>query len=264
MNTQRMAAGGASACDGAFLEAEQDPSCKSVPQIAIVSEGGTVPEPAYYLSEEFYERARGMLEKRLTEFRLLHSISVSDTAVKMARRYGTDVAEARIGGLLHDWDKNFTDAELFARADAYGIVLPEPSSEMGSLLHAITGAETLRRTFPGIPEPIIQAVRRHTSGAIDMTDLDIIVYVSDMIEPLRTKGNLKPLRKMVGKTSLEDVFSHAYQMTIEHLVSRKRFIHPVSIEVWNRYVAEPREEFLNGRRDTDGNVIAGASVPAGS
>jgi len=207
-----------------------------------------------YLGEAFYDEARKMLAERLTEFRFLHSVSVSDTAAEMARAYGVNVAEARLAGLVHDWDKNFTDEELFSRVRAYGIVLPEHSEDMGPLLHPLTGAETLRRTFPGMPETILQAVSRHTSGAIDMTDLDIIVYVSDMIEPLRTKGKLKAIRQEVGKVSLEELFAHAYYLTIEHLVSRRRFIHPDSIEVWNRYVAEARD-VIGVVRDTDGNLI---------
>jgi predicted HD superfamily hydrolase involved in NAD metabolism len=197
----------------------------------------------YYLSDEFYEEMRKTLEGRLSEFRLLHSISVSEMAVRIAEAYGRDPAEARIAGLLHDWDKNLSDDELFARVDDFDIVLPEDSEDMGVLLHALTGAEALRREYPDMPASIIQAVSRHTSGATDMSDLDIIVYVADMIEPLRTKGDLKAIRRAVKRVSLEELFATAFALTMEHLISRRRFIHPDSIAVWNRYVVTSRDAF---------------------
>jgi predicted HD superfamily hydrolase involved in NAD metabolism len=205
-------------------------------------------DETYYLSDAFYDEARQILEGRLSEFRLLHSISVSETAMQIARAYGYDIARARIAGLVHDWDKNLSDEELFGRVEEFGIVLPEDSEDMGALLHALTGADSLRRRYPAMPEDIVQAVRRHTSGAVDMSELDIIVYVADMIEPLRTKGHLKTIRQQVGHVSLDELFAHAFALTMEHLIERRRFIHPDSIAVWNRYVAEPRLAFSGRAR----------------
>ncbi len=197
----------------------------------------------YYLSDEFYHEARKTLEGRLSEFRLLHSISVSEMAVRIAEAYGYDPAEARIAGLLHDWDKNLSDDELFARVDEFDIALPEDSEDMGVLLHALTGAEALCRKYPDMPPSIIQAVSRHTSGATDMSDLDIIIYVADMIEPLRTKGDLRAVRHAVKRVSLEELFAIAFTLTMEHLIARRRFIHPDSIAVWNRYVVTSHDAF---------------------
>jgi predicted HD superfamily hydrolase involved in NAD metabolism len=176
----------------------------------------------------------------LTEYRLLHSIGVADTAASMAARYDIDVDRARIAGLLHDWDKNLTDEQLLERAREFGIEMVAHTEDMAALLHAQTGAAAVRREFPDLDDEVIQAIARHTSAAPDMTDLDMIIYVADMIEPLRSQGNLTPLRMIVGKVPLEVLFLKSFEMTMERLIRRHRFIHPASLEVWNACITRER------------------------
>ena len=189
---------------------------------------------------ELYTRARKKLETRLTDYRFLHSVSVADTAVNMAKIYGVDVDEARIAGLLHDWDKNYSDEELVARAATYGITIKDYHEDMAALLHAQTGAAALAEEFPELSAAVIQAIARHTSAAPDMSDLDMIIYVADMIEPLRTRYRLHALRELIGKVTLEELFLKSYEMTMDYLVVRHRFIHPDSFEVWNAYIHRER------------------------
>ena len=187
-----------------------------------------------------YPKARKKLEKRLTDYRFLHSISVADTAASLAKTYGVDVQEARIAGLLHDWDKHYSDDELIKRARQFRIPIIDYEDDMAALLHAQTGAAALKREFPELSKAVLQAVARHTAAAPDMSDLDMVVYIADMIEPLRTQGNLTTLRAMVGKGSLEELFIKAYEITMRHLVTRHRFIHPDSLAVWNAYIQRER------------------------
>jgi HD superfamily phosphohydrolase YqeK len=110
------------------------------------------------------------------------------------------------------------------------------------------------REFPQLPQGIIQAIARHTSAAPDMTDLDMVIYIADMLEPLRSQGNLTPLREMVGRIELEELFLRCYEATMRHLINRHRFVHPDSLVVWNAYVARERsrKENLkgNGQRNS--------------
>ncbi|MDR2108911.1 MAG: HDIG domain-containing protein, partial [Coriobacteriales bacterium] len=81
-------------------------------------------------SPQLLKLVRERLEQRLSEYRLLHSISVAETAVAMARRYDVDVDQAQIAGLLHDWDKNLSDEELLERATKWGIQLTAHQEDM--------------------------------------------------------------------------------------------------------------------------------------
>lgn len=190
--------------------------------------------------DEIYDDARKKLEKRLTQYRLLHSISVSDIAQLMASVYGVNTDQARLAGLLHDWDKNYSDAELFKRAKHYNIEVPKEAQNLGALLHAYTGAKAVAEEYPELHPSIIQAIERHTSGATDMSGLDMVIYIADMIEPMRSAPSLVPLRSLAGNVPLEELFIKCYQATLEHLIRRRRYIHPNSIEVWNTYAAKER------------------------
>lgn len=191
--------------------------------------------------DEIYDDAREKLNERLTQYRLLHSISVAEIAELMAQVYEVDPEHARIAGLLHDWDKNYSDEELVERAHSFGIPISKDLQNMPSLLHAQTGAYAVAKEYPELPKEIIQAINRHTSAAKNMSDLDMIIYVADMIEPLRSAPSLRPLRALAGNVPLVDLFTECYKASLEHLVRRKRYIHPDTIKVWNAYVAKVRD-----------------------
>jgi predicted HD superfamily hydrolase involved in NAD metabolism len=184
-----------------------------------------------------YERALPLLEERLDGQRLAHSLAVAETAAALAGRYDVDATKARVAGLLHDWDKGLGDEQLMGRAERFGIN-PDSHGGLFALLHAQTGAAAVGERFPELDDEVIQAIARHTTAAPDMTELDMVVYVADMIEPLRSDGDLAPLRALVGTVSLEELFLKSLEMSMVHLVRSHRFIHPASLEVWNTYVSK--------------------------
>ncbi len=188
----------------------------------------------------FMMEAATELRERLAPKRFAHSISVSRTAKKLAQLYGSDVSLCTRAGLVHDWDKCYRGQAVFDRAVEMGIELGKGYEHMEALFHSITGAKALERRFPGIDHRILQAVARHTSGAVDMSDVDMIVYISDMIEPLRTYESLDSLRELVGKVDLRGLFSACFKATIEHLIQNRRYLHPDSAAIWNEYVAVAR------------------------
>ena len=58
-------------------------------------------------SDEYFEARRAELAERVGPRRFSHSLGVSQTAEQLAEVYGADAGEARIAGLLHDWDKGY-------------------------------------------------------------------------------------------------------------------------------------------------------------
>ena len=188
----------------------------------------------------FMMEAATELRERLAPKRFAHSISVSRTGKKLAQLYGSDVSLCTRAGLVQEWDKCNSDQAVFDRVVEMGIELGKGYEHMEALFHSITGAKALERRFPGIDPRILQAVARHTSGAVDMSDVDMIVYISDMIEPLRTYESLDSLRELVGKVDLRGLFSACFKATIEHLIQNRRYLHPDSAAIWNEYVAVAR------------------------
>lgn len=184
-----------------------------------------------------YATALELLGSRLEETSFAHSKRVAMTAASLARTYDVDVDAARLAGLLHDWDRELGPDEL---VDAAGHCdTPIDPVEMASpyLLHARTGAHALRELLPGLPDEILEAVRRHTVGAAEMSDLDMVVWIADMIEPARTFDGVGELRAEVGVLPLSDLFAAAYRRSVAHVVECGKPLHPDTVAVWNRYVA---------------------------
>jgi predicted HD superfamily hydrolase involved in NAD metabolism len=184
-----------------------------------------------------FEDARAAVRARLGEKASAHSERVAQAASDLAAAYGVDAGLARLAGLLHDWDRELSADELVSAAREAAIVMTPADAAVPYLLHARTAAAQLGRAMPDLPPEVLTAVSRHTLGAADMSDLDMVVYLADMLEPARTYPGVEELRSSVGKTSLAELFARGYQESVAHLVDTRRRIHPDTVAVWNALVA---------------------------
>lgn len=204
--------------------------------------------------KELYERVEKAVDKRLSGKRLKHVHSVSKTAVKLAKLYGVNEFDAKLAGILHDWDKLLTDEEFPARMEELGIEPPEHVELLWPVLHSFTGALAVKREFPELSDEIISAIYNHTLGAVEMSDLDKVIFIADIIEPLRKpRTGIPELRALVGKVSLDELYFEAYCQTMRSLIDRKRFIHPAAFEIWNDLVAKHHP--VNKSRQGDANIV---------
>lgn len=180
-----------------------------------------------------YETAVAAVRDRLGERATGHSLRVADTAAGLAALYDADVERARLAGLLHDWDRERSADELMSAAREAGETITSTDVAVPYLLHARTGAKSLAEALPGLEPAVLLAVARHTVGSPDMTALDMIVYIADMIEPARDYPGVQQLRDTVGSVPLNELFFLGYQRSLLHLVESGRRIHPDSVAVWN-------------------------------
>jgi len=185
-----------------------------------------------------YTVLRETLASRLGERALAHCTAVADTARAIAGSYGVDPDMAQAAGLLHDWSREMTAEELLSAAETHGIETTAVDVAVPYLLHAKTGAIEIRKAFPDLPEEVVRSVELHTMGATEMSDLDRVVYIADMIEPTRTFSGVDDLREAVGEVELSELFVRAYARSVIHLLKKRRRIHPETVEVWNTLVAE--------------------------
>lgn len=196
------------------------------------------------LSDAFLHARSRDLKERLKRRRYEHVQGVSETAAELAEAYGADVRKARLAGLLHDWDKDYDDDGIRARARDLGVaddLDPYVFDAMPRLLHGPTAAAALGRDYPGIPSDVLQSIARHTAAAIGMSDLDMIIYIADAIEPTRDFDGLVELREAAGTVPLEELFMMTFNHILLTLVERRRRLHPATVEVWNHYVSRSRE-----------------------
>lgn len=188
------------------------------------------------LDESYYKKMEEQLKSRLSPHRFKHSVGVSEMAEQLAKVYDIDTRKARLAGLIHDWDKAYDDNAIRERALELNVeVNPEVFENMPRLLHGITAAAALRKDYPEIDEDILLSIESHTSGHLEMSDLDMVIYIADVIECSRPYPEMDTLRKMIGEVSLETLFFKTYKQVFSHLIEREHRIHPDTISVWNYY-----------------------------
>lgn len=193
---------------------------------------------ADWRSDGFYEERREELAGRVGPRRFAHSLGVAETAEELARVYGADETAARVAGLLHDWDKGYDDPGILARADELGMELDAELRAMPRVLHGLTAAQALGREFPELPSEVLAAIERHTLGAPNMSDLDMILYIADALEPGRKGKVVQRLREKIGELELRELFLDVYAYWVQLIMERRHPIYSKTTEIWNSYMPE--------------------------
>lgn len=185
-----------------------------------------------------FEDAERALAQRLSPAAVAHSRRVAEAAAELASAYGADVEEARLAGLLHDWSRETDPRELLARAGESGIGVTPVDELVPYLLHAPVGAMDVEAALPGVSGEVRDAIARHTVGAAEMTVLDRVVYLADMIESARDFPGVDDLRASVGLLPLDELFARGYSASLRYIIGGRRHLHPDTVAVWNAVVAE--------------------------
>ena len=164
--------------------------------------------------------------------RFRHSLSVSETAVVLATKYGENIEKARIAGLVHDCVKNMKDAELIKVAKAHGIQIDEIYLHSPSILHGLVGSIIAREVMGIQDEDILNAICYHTTGRKNMSILEKIIYIADYIEPLREFNGVEELRSL-SKVDLDAAVILSLENTIKYVISQKGLLHIDTIHARN-------------------------------
>ena len=127
------------------------------------------------------------VKSKLTEKRLYHTANVILTALKLCKSANVSKEEAEVASLLHDVAKYENPANYnFAETDA-----PAP------VIHQFVGAHIVKNLLNVDNENVINAVKYHTTGRPNMTNLEKLVFIADLIEPTRNFEGVDILRQAV-------------------------------------------------------------------
>ncbi|SHE81331.1 putative HD superfamily hydrolase of NAD metabolism [Caldanaerobius fijiensis DSM 17918] len=180
------------------------------------------------------------LEHMLTPKRYRHSLGVQATAVELASLYGADVYKASIAGLIHDCAKDLDADQIHALIKKYGLALDDIYLNQLELVHAPLGAALAKDLFDVQDEDILNAVRYHTTGRVDMNLLEKIIYLSDYIEPGRNFDGVNEIRQE-AKQDLDKAVIMAMDSTIIYVIKKKGLIHTNTIDARNKLLCKIRE-----------------------
>ena len=175
--------------------------------------------------------------------RFAHSISVGHCAETLAQAYGADMLSARVAGILHDWEKLLPDAETIELAERFRIQTEAPYQKIVGLLHGPLAAKTLPAIYPWLSEQILSAIQKHTAGDYQMSKLDKILYVADLIEPLRPDFEaVATVREVyLQGGSLDEVYESAFCGVMRYVISSRSYLYPNSIALYNEMIEKTSE-----------------------
>ena len=191
--------------------------------------------------KHYYPGSRSELVKKLKDSlnkqsRFEHCLRVEQTAIQLAKLNHEDVEKAAVAGLIHDYAKE-RSAEEFKRVIIAKKMDPDLLNWGNFIWHGEVGAEIIQDELKITDEEILNAVRRHTIGAVQMTTLDKIVYVADYVEPGRDFPGANYARE-IAFADLDDGVRYETQHTLQYLLENNQKIYPAAILTYNQWNAE--------------------------
>jgi len=176
------------------------------------------------------------VSSKMSAKRFRHVLGVEDTAIKLAQRYMENEEKASIAALVHDYAKERDDKEMIELIRSNG--LDEDMITFGNnIWHGIAGAELIKQELGIHDEEILNAVRRHTTGDVEMTMLDKIIYVADYIEPNRTQPKVDEARRLAFE-NINGAVEFETKQTLLYLIEKQALVYPKTIDTYNKWVAK--------------------------
>ncbi len=188
----------------------------------------------------------GYLTAHLKPKRYKHCLGVEQCAVELARLWGADAEKASLAGLLHDcakWMKGETLIE-YLRTHGYPLDAWDMSSQQ--TLHAPAGAYLARETLGVQDEEVLHAIACHAVPGENMGLLDIIISLSDFIEPYRKEiPGLDEIRSL-ARTDLREAYHRYLGQMMGHLLQEDILVHPRTLLSYNQYFLDKLAERPSG------------------
>ena len=192
------------------------------------------------MSSNAYERIEAKLRELLSEKSFAHSQRTAATAKELARRHGQDIDLCFLAGLVHDVARDMNDVELLETAHRLDLEVGAVEQTRPYLLHAAVGAGILVERLGVADSRVVQAVERHTFGASRMNDMEMIIFLADMIEPSRRFPGVDKLRALAAH-DLRTAYLSGFKQQVMSLIEMGRLLHPRTLEAWNGIAKEVSE-----------------------
>ena len=175
------------------------------------------------------------VKEQVSEKRFKHILGVEQAALELARANDYELEKASVAALVHDYAKERSDSEFKALIVQTGLE-QDLLNWNNFIWHGVVGAEIIKKELKITDEEILNAVRRHTVGAKEMTMLDQIVYVADYIEPGRDFPGVDQARQLAAE-SLRAAVEFETKHTLLYLMNNDKTIYPAGILSYNASVA---------------------------
>lgn len=175
------------------------------------------------------------LENNLSEKRYFHSLGVSETARTIAEHYDCDSYKAELSGLLHDCAKEHSLEKQIQYAQNCGFPVDEMTYNIPELLHAPASVYLSREVFGINDMDILSSIRYHATGRQNMSLLEKVILIADIIEPNRKFQTVEKIRQKVYD-NIDAALLCAFDSSINYIIKRGFLLHPDTIYARNHII----------------------------
>ncbi len=184
-------------------------------------------------------KLRKSMKKELSPKRYEHTLAVAYTAATLAMVHGADAEQALIAGMLHDCAKCLPEQRLIALCKKHNLYITKVERENASaLLHAKVGSFLAHEKYGIREEEILNAIKYHTTGRPQMSDMEKILYIADYIEPGRKPVPQLTEIRQAAYRSLDEALLMILDNTLAYLEKSGNHIDPLTKETYAYYKAQ--------------------------
>ena len=176
-----------------------------------------------------------LLKARLSKKRFTHSVNVARAAFALAERWGADPQRAYLAGLLHDCCKElpFEEQKLLMQQGPF--LVSDTEWLCKPVWHGIAAASYMHAELGIEDAELLGAARWHTVGHANMTRLEEIVYMADLISADRTYRDVDRFRKM-AQNDLDKALLAAFEYAIDSVMKKQAPLPVSTVEAYNYYL----------------------------
>lgn len=189
---------------------------------------------AYIFEKKLYEIENANRALALeTPKRQGHSVRVAELAAKRALGLKIPEKKAITAALFHDCGKNLSPDSPYLE----GFTLPQEWGEVPtSVYHQFAGAYVAEKHFGIEDEDILNAIRYHTSGRPNMSELEKLIFLADMLEVERSYEGVEVLRELFWRgQGLDECLEEALFQTLEFLKTKGKEVYPLTKKAYEFY-----------------------------
>ena len=174
-----------------------------------------------------YDELLSKVRERVNKERYAHTVRTAVKALELNGQLGLDPQKVFLSAVLHDVGKN--EKRIGVPSDAVD----------GPVAHQFSGAMIAETEFGVTDEDVLGAIACHTTGKPDMTTLDKLIFVADLVEDGRDYAEVEELRRAVNAD-----FDSGFRLIIErdyaHLKAVGRPIYHLTEKAYEFYKNKER------------------------
>jgi predicted HD superfamily hydrolase involved in NAD metabolism len=171
------------------------------------------------------------VEPHLTKPRFEHTLRVAETAVKLAEVHHVSSEKAELASIFHDYCK-YRSLDEMRKIIETSYLPKDLLLYHHELWHGPVASIKIEEEFGITDDEIKSAIYYHTTGRANMSDLELIVFIADYIEPGRSFPGLEEVRNMAK----HDLIRTAWMIsrnTINYLMEKQNGIYPDTFHAYN-------------------------------